>query len=80
MKRIVEEENCGLVFRNGNTTELVNTILKIKNSTINFGENGKTAIYGKYNWSIDEIRLNDAVAKCKNYVDTLSENRILASS
>jgi glycosyltransferase involved in cell wall biosynthesis len=80
MKRIVEEENCGLVFRNGNTTELVNTILKIKNSTINFGEIGKTAIYGKYNWSIDEMRLNDAVAKCKNYVDTLSENRILASS
>jgi glycosyltransferase involved in cell wall biosynthesis len=63
MKRILEGEKCGLVFRSGNATALAKTILEIYESDIDYGKNGKEAVTNKYNWENDEKRLVEAISR-----------------
>jgi hypothetical protein len=57
MKRIVEEEQCGLTFESGNALSLSNTVLQLYRSSNHYGEKGINAVYRKYNWEEDEKRL-----------------------
>lgn len=56
-QRIIEEENCGLVFESGNVHQLCKCILKLyKNNELRkkMGENGKKAVLEKYNWDVTD--------------------------
>lgn len=61
MKRILNEEQCGLTFKSGDAKSLIETIVKFRNPKHNFGENGKRAVKLKYNWTVDEERLLNLV-------------------
>ncbi len=61
LKRIINEEHCGITYQSGNIDDLVKSILKIHSSPSEFGENGKKAVRYKYNWKEDEKRLNNLI-------------------
>lgn len=57
MKRILDEEKCGIAFLSGNKDDLASAIHKIYSSRFDYGCNGKIAVQEKYNWEEDEKRL-----------------------
>lgn len=57
LKRIVETEHCGQIFVSGDSDSLANAVIKVFNEGQNYGENGKNAVFEKYNWNIDQARL-----------------------
>ncbi len=62
MKRIVEDANCGLVFRADNTQSFIEAVLKMH--SINrkiLGLNGKRAVEKLYNWKVDSAMLLCAI-------------------
>jgi len=63
MKRIVDEEQCGITFENSNADSLAKAILEVFNSNIDYGKNGEEAVRRKYNWREDEKRLCKALEK-----------------
>jgi len=63
MKKIIDDNECGLVFRDRNVEELANSIISLYNSDINYGENGKKAVFDEYNWSRDTERLFSVINK-----------------
>lgn len=66
MKRILDEEKCGLTFRSGDTDDLVNAILKVYSAPADFGKNGKEAVKRKYNWAEDEKKLVNVLQDITN--------------
>ncbi len=50
LKRVVSENNCGLVFRSKDEISLAQAILNIYNNPKNYSANGKKAVANKYNW------------------------------
>ena len=63
MKRILEEEQCGLTFESGNTRDLIKRVMELYHSEIDYGKNGIKAVQWKYNWANDEMRLIDVIRK-----------------
>ncbi len=62
MKEIVESERCGLVVNPLSSQDLEKAILWIMNNPIEskiMGENGRQAIFQKYNWLIEARKLTD---------------------
>ncbi len=58
IKRIVEEEKCGVTFEANNLNDFVNAVLKVYHDQQNIlGENGKRAVFKKYNWKEDSAIL-----------------------
>ncbi len=57
LKRIVNETTSGEVFQSNNEKDFFEKILIIKNSTIPYGKNGRTAVFNKYNWDNDSQKL-----------------------
>ena len=60
LKRIVEEAECGIVFSAGDHKQLAERVLeamKDENRLMEMGENGRSAVMRKYNWSIDGAKL-----------------------
>ncbi len=49
--RIVNECQCGEIFRSHSPEDFANIVYKIHESTLNYGENGKKAVSNKYNWN-----------------------------
>ena len=66
MRRILEEEKCGKVFRNGNANDLANALILMYKNQENHGINGLKAIKHKYNWEIDERKLIDVINTFQN--------------
>lgn len=58
-KRIVQEERCGMVFKDKNAEDLARVILELENESVReeMGHNGREAVAKKYNWAVDEERL-----------------------
>lgn len=55
IKKIIEEENCGLVFRSEDSGDLAEKILKLCNNpemSTQLAQNGYRAVSEKYNWAI----------------------------
>lgn len=50
MARIVRETQCGEIFKSHSAKDFASAVLKIKNSKIDYGKNGKKAVFEKYNW------------------------------
>jgi len=61
MKRILDEEKCGITFESGNSKDLANSIVTVYKSSYNFGVNGINAVKTKYNWEEDAKRLVSVV-------------------
>ena len=66
MKRILKEENAGLIFRSGDASDLAYAINKIYKSDINYGLIGMLLVKSKYNWEVDSIRLNVLIRQLLN--------------
>jgi len=66
LKRIVEEENCGVVFQSGNLWSFVQSIknlLENRQLRMIMGLNGQKAVKKKYNWHNDSTKLNQAIER-----------------
>ena len=61
MKRIIEEEECGLIFSSGNPKSFITAVTKLKDESRrrNLGENGKRAALEKYLWKHSERKLSN---------------------
>lgn len=56
LERIARESHCGLIFRSGDVDSLVQVLRRLLADSAlrkTQGENGRKAVYEKYNWSID---------------------------
>jgi glycosyltransferase involved in cell wall biosynthesis len=62
MKRLLEEENCGVTFKSGNPVDLAKEIVNLYRSANMYGQNGLEAIRYKYNWNIEEQKLINVVS------------------
>lgn len=61
MKRILEEEKCGVAFKSGSSADLADAVIKLYNSDFDWGAHGINAVNIKYNWEQDEKRLLKAI-------------------
>lgn len=63
LKRIVEEERCGMVFRSGDSADLaVKAVALLSSPEIErMGHDGRKAVERRYNWEIDKKELLRAV-------------------
>mgnify|MGYP006278356277 CR=1 FL=1 len=50
LKRIVQECQSGESFKSEDPADFARAVVTLHSSSINFGENGKRAVEGKYNW------------------------------
>ncbi len=75
MKRIIENEKCGLTFRNGDSYELVKVFVEIYYSNYDYGFNGIRAVKEKYNWDFDSSRLIETIKKMVH--DNFSTQKVL---
>ncbi len=57
LARIVKETKSGLVFRAGDAQDLADKIMNIYEDSKHYGENGRRAVYEKYNWENDAREL-----------------------
>ncbi len=57
MKRILDEEGCGVTFKSGDIKDLTRAIIKVKKSENLLGKCGIRAVQDKYNWGEDTKRL-----------------------
>ncbi len=63
LKRILEEEKCGLVYESGNAEDLAEKLISLFNSNIDYSGNGINAVMNKYNWDLDTNRLIKVLSK-----------------
>ncbi len=65
LKRIVEENNSGVVFRSGDERSFAEKVLELKSPAVRFqlGENGYRAVNEKYNWDRDSQNLREIFNK-----------------
>jgi glycosyltransferase involved in cell wall biosynthesis len=61
LKRIIEENDCGVVFKSGSEIDFVQKVLELKDPVVRSrkGENGYIAIKSKYNWDNDAHKLKE---------------------
>lgn len=59
LRRIVKETESGMIFQAGNPEDFAKKIREMNNydKLIRWGENGRRAVEGKYNWKNDAERL-----------------------
>jgi glycosyltransferase involved in cell wall biosynthesis len=64
-ERIVREENCGLVFSDRDPKSLADAIVQLSDAGVReaLGKRGREAVIGRYNWSVDEEELFQAIEK-----------------
>ena len=68
MKRIVEEERCGLVFGSGSVDSFVNAVTQLINNPSmaqEMGKRGLDAVSRRYNWEHDSLVLKEVIERFK---------------
>ena len=65
LKRIVEENNCGVVFNSKDVTNFAGKVMELQDPSARtqMGENGYYAVIRKYNWAKDSQVLRDLFKK-----------------
>ncbi len=55
LKRVVEQERCGIAFASGSSKSLAEGVIRLKDDEVRkaLGLSGKNAVRKKYNWNID---------------------------
>lgn len=68
MKRIVETEACGVVFRSGDAQDCARAVLQLQNKSIrsHLGANGISAVQTSYQWKHSVGTLNNVLEKVCN--------------
>jgi glycosyltransferase involved in cell wall biosynthesis len=63
VERIVQEERCGMVFREQDSEDLARAIIALEPESVRtaMGRRGRDAVARKYNWAVDEQRLYQAL-------------------
>ncbi len=67
MKRLIDHEQCGLYFRSGDSMDLAKKCVQVQKSRSIYGENGRRAVFSKYNWKNDEHNLVTIVKQLMEY-------------
>lgn len=67
VRRIVENEQCGLVFRHGDARDFAAQILRLAEPGLRrfFGANGRRAVLERYNWLVDERALLESIEEAR---------------
>ncbi|WP_101760241.1 glycosyltransferase family 4 protein [Oceanicoccus sp. KOV_DT_Chl] len=63
LKRILEEERCGVVFKSESPEDFCRAINDVYERADEYGALGKQAVENKHNWSVDEERLAEVVSR-----------------
>jgi len=63
LKRILNEEQCGVTFKSGDAEDFSRAVVSVHNSHIDYSKNGINAVRKKYNWAEDEKRLFEVIRK-----------------
>ena len=63
MAHIVQECQCGEVFKSHSPEDFADAVLRIYHSTIDYGEHGRKAVFAKYNWEHSSMELIKLYAK-----------------
>ncbi len=65
LKRVIEQERCGEVFRSGDVNDLAATLRRMATeaSLRERGKNGRAAVEREYNWNVDKERLLTALER-----------------
>jgi glycosyltransferase involved in cell wall biosynthesis len=66
LKRVVEQEQCGLVFRSGDAADFARCVIRLVQDEAlagALGRNGRAAVDREYNWADDSARLLTALAQ-----------------
>ena len=61
IKRILNEENCGISFRGGDAIDLAQAVIKLYHSNFDYAKNGIQAVKREYHWEADKKRLLEAI-------------------
>lgn len=67
LQRIIDEEECGLIFESGNASELAKAVISTITISNDYGIKGLETIREKYNWQVEEKRLHSVL---KNMINT----------
>jgi glycosyltransferase involved in cell wall biosynthesis len=71
MKRIIEQEKCGVVFEAGNPESYVSAVLRVFNDhKKSFGMNGTQSVARTYNWKKDEVVLLKVIHDLEKSLDS----------
>ena len=78
LKRIIEQERCGKVFRSGDADDLVAALSRtaMDPSAREEGRNGRAAVEREYNWNVDKNKLLTAL----EHVSRTATNRLSITS
>ena len=65
VKRIVERENCGLVYKDGDMGSFVSKVQALENEDyrLRLGKNGAIAVKNTYNWVVDSKRMLEVIER-----------------
>jgi glycosyltransferase involved in cell wall biosynthesis len=65
LRRIIAQENCGLVFKSGDVESLQNSVrTMLRDPELDQkGSNGRRAIEQRYNWTLDKTKLLDTIRR-----------------
>lgn len=69
LKRIIEEEKCGLTFKSGDAKDLSEKVIQIlRDHNMNaYGVSGKKAVEEKYNWDRDSEKVLNVIHTIHSY-------------
>jgi glycosyltransferase involved in cell wall biosynthesis len=78
VQRIIESEDCGLVFRYDSPQEFRNQLGRLADSELrrSMGDRGRKAVEREYNWEVDAERLVEFLAEELTQSDPLSERSL----
>jgi len=68
IKRIVENENCGMIYNSDDSKDFEEKVLKLfqdNSKAKSMGLNGKSAVLEKYNWDAASKNLIDLYKRMK---------------
>jgi glycosyltransferase involved in cell wall biosynthesis len=67
LKRLVNETDCGMVFRSGDVRDFTEKIIQLEDPSLRNkkGLNGFMAVKSKYNWENDSQVLRQAIRRMK---------------
>jgi glycosyltransferase involved in cell wall biosynthesis len=63
LRRLLESEGCGVVFRSGDAHDFAEKVVMVSQSGQGIGARGMAAVRERYNWERDAERLLAAVRR-----------------